>query len=98
MLAAAGLGGAVPAVIGVVLWGLGGRPGVRGQGRRHRYGGAGPAGLPFGLFDTGFGVCRFAGSLALGTLYDRSATGLVAFSVVLQLAALPLLLAVRTER
>lgn len=90
------LGGAVPAVIGVVLWGLGAavqesvvRAAVTGMVGPDRRASA------FGLFDTGFGLCWFAGSLALGVLYDRSVTDLVAFSVVLQLAAVPVLLAVR---
>ncbi|MGW5124065.1 MFS transporter [Streptomyces sp. NPDC004069] len=90
------LGGAVPAVIGVVLWGLGAavqesvaRAAVTGMIGPDRRASA------FGLFDTGFGLCWFAGSLALGALYDRSVTDLVAFSVVLQLAAVPLLLAAR---
>ncbi|WP_225077586.1 MFS transporter [Streptomyces sp. CoT10] len=90
------LGNAVPAVIGVVLWGLGAavresvvRAAVTGMVGPDRRASA------FGLFDTGFGLCWFAGSLALGALYDRSVTDLVAFSVVLQLAAVPVLLAVR---
>jgi len=43
----------------------------------------------FGLFDTGFGIAWFLGSTAMGLLDDRSIPGLVAFSVALQLAALP---------
>jgi predicted MFS family arabinose efflux permease len=53
----------------------------------------------FGVFDTGFGIAWFAGSAAMGLLYDRSILGLILFSVVLQLAALPLLsFAKRHER
>ncbi|MFJ6662714.1 hypothetical protein [Streptomyces sp. NPDC091383] len=48
--------------------------------------------------DTGFGACWFAGSLALGVLYDRSVTEVVVFSVALRAAALPLLLVVRRTR
>jgi MFS family permease len=44
-----------------------------------------------GIFDTGFGVAWFAGSAIMGLLYDKSIPGLVLFSVVLQLLALPLL-------
>ncbi|MER7967526.1 MFS transporter [Streptomyces sp. NPDC096080] len=88
------LGGAGLAVVGVVLWGLGMaaqesvvKAAVTGMvGPRRRA-------SAFGLFDTGFGVCWFLGSLALGALYDRSVTDLVIVSVVLQLAAIPLLLA-----
>ncbi len=45
----------------------------------------------FGIFDTGFGVAWFAGSAIMGLLYGISIFALVIFSVVLQLAALPLL-------
>ncbi|MEU6754871.1 MFS transporter [Streptomyces sp. NPDC046685] len=87
------LGGPVLAGFGMVLWGLGMAAqesivkavvtGMVGAGRRAS---------AFGLFDTGFGVCWFAGSLVLGVLYDQSVTALVVFSVALQLAAVPLLL------
>ncbi|MEU6479208.1 MFS transporter [Streptomyces sp. NPDC047017] len=92
------LGGAAPAVIGMALWGLGmaaqesivkaAVTAMTGAGRRAS---------AFGLFDTGFGLCWFAGSLVLGALYDHSVTGLVVFSVTLQLAAIPLLLKARHD-
>lgn len=91
------LGNATLAVIGMVLWGLGmaaqesivkaAITGMVGADRRAS---------AYGLFDTGFGVFWFLGSIVLGVLYDRSITALVVFSVVLQLAAIPLLL--RTRR
>ena len=43
----------------------------------------------FGIFQTSFGVCWFIGSWLMGALYDISPTGLIAFSVVMQLAAIP---------
>ena len=43
----------------------------------------------FGIFDTGFGVPWFVGSAIMGLLYDRSIPSLVAFSVTMQLLALP---------
>jgi MFS family permease len=46
----------------------------------------------FGLFDTGFGIAWFAGSWLMGILYAKSLGALIAFSVVLQLVALPLFL------
>ena len=46
----------------------------------------------FGVFDTVFGVAWFAGSAGMGWLYDQSITGLIVFSVLLQLAALPFFL------
>ena len=45
----------------------------------------------FGLFYTAFGVAWFAGSAAMGYLYDRSLVTLIVFSVSCQLAALPTL-------
>lgn len=45
----------------------------------------------FGVFDTGFGIAWFLGSAAMGLLYDKSILVLVLFSVVLQIAALPVL-------
>jgi predicted MFS family arabinose efflux permease len=43
----------------------------------------------FGVFDTGFGIAWFAGSAIMGVLYEYSIPALVAFSIVLQLLALP---------
>lgn len=43
----------------------------------------------YGVFDTAFGVAWFAGSAAMGLLYGQSVLAVVIFSVVLQLAALP---------
>jgi predicted MFS family arabinose efflux permease len=45
----------------------------------------------FGLFYTGYGVAWFIGSAAMGFLYDRWLAALIVFSVILQLAALPIL-------
>jgi MFS family permease len=87
------LGGAALAAAGMVLWGLGmaaqesivkaAITGMVGANRRAS---------AYGLFDTGFGVFWFLGSVALGVLYDRSISAMVVFSVVLQVAAIPLLL------
>ena len=94
------LGGRSLALVGMMLWGLGMgtqdsllkavltntlQPEKRSTG--------------FGVFDTGFGIAWFAGSAVMGLLYDKSILGLILFSVVLQLAALPLLsFAKRRER
>ncbi len=84
-------GNFVLALFGTVLWGLslGAQdsllkalltplipPGKRSSG--------------FGLFDTAFGIAWFAGSALMGFLYDKSIIAVVVFSVVLQVAALPL--------
>ena len=46
----------------------------------------------YGLFDAVRGTAWLAGSVLLGLLYGVSLPGLVAASLVLQLAALPVLL------
>jgi hypothetical protein len=50
------------------------------------------------VFDTGFGVAWFAGSAAMGVLYDVSITSLILFSVLAQSAALPFLLLARRRQ
>jgi MFS family permease len=45
----------------------------------------------YGIFNAGFGLAWFAGSAAMSLLYDRSRLALVVFSVIAQLASLPLL-------
>ncbi len=88
------LGGTRMALIGMVLWGLG----ISAQGSLLRSVISGlisreKRGTGFGLFDTVFGVAWFAGSWLMGILYDHSIIGLVLFSVLIQLLALPLFVA-----
>jgi len=78
------------AVFGVMLWGL-------GMGAQESILKAAVAtmvskarrGTAFGIFYTGFGVLWFLGSWAMGILYEHSLIALVAFSMIMQLAALP---------
>lgn len=49
----------------------------------------------YGIFTTGYGVFWFIGSVIIGKLYDASISGLIVFSVVLQLAAIPFFMNVR---
>jgi hypothetical protein len=44
----------------------------------------------FGVFDTGFGTFYFIGNPVMGLLYELSIPALIAFSIILQLAVLPL--------
>lgn len=46
----------------------------------------------FGLFTAGYGVAWFAGSAAIGILYDRSVLSAMVFCVVMEIAAIPLFL------
>jgi MFS family permease len=86
------LGGFTLALIGMVLWGIG--MGAQDSLLKAVLANVVPAekrSTAFGVFDTGFGVAWFLGSAAMGLLYDKSILVLVLFSVVLQIAALPVL-------
>jgi predicted MFS family arabinose efflux permease len=48
----------------------------------------------YGLFTMAFGLAWFAGSAALGILYDRSVEAAVVLALLLQLAAVPILVVV----
>lgn len=52
----------------------------------------------FGIFTAGYGLAWFLGSAAIGWLYGLSVGYVVAFSVLLQLAALPFLFAAKGTR
>ena len=89
------LGGFWGALLGAALWGLGMgvhesvipaavAPMVAADRRASAY----------GLFTAGYGVAWFAGSAAIGFLYDRSVAATVVFCVAAELLAVPFLLAV----
>ena len=87
------LGGFGFAMTGMILWGIG--MGAQDSLLKAMLSGVVPAdkrSTAFGVFDTIFGVAWFAGSAGMGWLYDQSLTGLIVFSVLLQLAALPFFL------
>lgn len=89
-------GGAVLAYIGMALWGIG----MAGQESIMRAVvaemiPANERAAGYGIFNAGFGVAWFAGSVLMGILYDHSIIALVIFSVLIQLVSLPLLLRVR---
>ena len=52
----------------------------------------------FGVFDTGYGIASFLGSVVMGLLYDKSILAVVLFSVVLQLVAIPVLFIANKKR
>jgi predicted MFS family arabinose efflux permease len=88
------LGSPALALVGMVLWGIG----LGGQDSLLKA--ALTKIIPphkrstgFGFFDTGFGVAWFVGSASMGLLYDRSILAVVVFSMVSQLAALPVIFA-----
>lgn len=85
------LGGFGPALLGVALWGVG--MGAQESILRAAVAGMVPPdkrGSAYGIFNTGFGLAWFAGSALMGLMYDVSLPALVAFAVVVQLAAIPL--------
>jgi len=87
------LGGTALALTGMILWGIG--MGAQDSLLKAIVSVVVPAdkrGTAFGVFDTVFGVAWFVGSAGMGWLYDQSLPGLIAFSVLLQLAALPFFL------
>ncbi len=52
----------------------------------------------FGLFDTGFGVAWFVGSVAMGLLYEKSVLAVALFSMISQLAAIPVIFVANRQR
>jgi MFS family permease len=92
-------GGAAAALLGVTLWGIG--MGAQESIMRAAVAGMSPSdrrGAAYGVFNTGFGVAWFAGSVLLGVLYDAAIPALVAVSVALQVAAIPLFFRLRRSR
>jgi len=92
------LGGFWAALVGVALWGLG--MGVHesiipaavalmvpAQRRASAY----------GLFTAGYGVFWFLGSATIGILYGISLPALIAFSLMVELAAIPIFFIVRLQ-
>lgn len=80
------------AMFGMVLWGI-------GIGAQHSLVRAVIGNMiskdrrafAYGIFNAGFGLAWFAGSAAMGVLYDHTVMGLVVFSVGVQLLAMPVL-------
>lgn len=92
------LGGFPVALAGMVLWGLG--LGAQDSILKAVLSGVIPPdrrSTAFGVFDTAFGIAWFAGSAAMGLLYQKSIPALVIFSIVLQLAALPFFICAKNQ-
>jgi MFS-type transporter involved in bile tolerance (Atg22 family) len=87
------LGSTGAAVIGMALWGVG-----MGAHESIMRAAVGAMTSPdkrasaYGLFNAVYGITWFLGSVLLGWAYDYSLVLLVAISLVLQLAAIPLFL------
>ncbi len=93
------LGTSSLSLIGMIFWGIG--MSAQGSLFQAMLTGVIPTrkrGTAFGVFDTGYGVAWFLGSAAMGLLYDRSIVAVVLFSVILQLAAIPVLFIANKKR
>lgn len=89
------LGGFWLALLGAVIWGLG--MGVHESLIPAAVAPMVPAARrasAFGLFTAGYGIAWFAGSSLIGVFYDHSLAATVAFCVLCQWAAVPLLVRV----
>jgi MFS family permease len=92
------LGGFWLVLFGMLLWGVGYAiqdtllkaivAEVLPEGKRN---------FAFGLYYAGYGVGWLIGSIAAGLLYENSRAGLIAFSVLVQLASVPVFLLARRQ-
>jgi MFS family permease len=84
---------------GVVLWGVG--MGVHGSIVSAAVATMVPVnrrGSAYGIFTASYGTFWMAGSALLGWLYDVSRSGLIVAAVVLELAAIPFIVATARRR
>jgi predicted MFS family arabinose efflux permease len=93
------LGSTVFALIGMIFWGIG----MSAQGSLFQAVLTGvippqKRSTAFGLFDTGYGIAWFIGSAIMGLLYGRSVMAVALFSMILQLAAIPVIFIANRQR
>ena len=91
------LGGFYASLTGMALWGIG--MGAHESVMRAAIAGMVPVNkraTAYGIFNTGYGMFWFIGSALMGIFYDFSVPTLIAFSVITQLASVPLLLKVKS--
>ncbi len=81
------------ALIGMVLWGIGmGAQESIMKAAISNMVNMNNRGFAYGIFNTAYGIFWFIGSALMGILYDISVLYIVFFSVIIQLASIPLLL------
>ena len=93
------MGGFYVALLGMALWGI-------GMGAQESIMKAAVAemvqsdkrGTAYGIFNTGYGVFWFLGSVVMGVLYDFSIPYLIVFSMALQLIAIPIFLTMKKAK
>jgi predicted MFS family arabinose efflux permease len=87
------------ALLGMIFWGIG--MSAQGSLFQAMLTGVIPPekrSTAFGFFDTGYGIAWFLGSATMGLLYEKSILAVALFSVILQLAALPVLFIANKKR
>jgi MFS family permease len=92
------LGGAEAAFAGMILWGVG--MGAQESVMRAVIAQMTPPdrrGTAYGILNAVFGVAWFAGSVLLGVVYDQSVVAVAVLSLLLQLLAIPFLLAIMRQ-
>ena len=90
------LGGFYPAILGIALWGIG--MGAQESIMRAAIANMIPInkrGSAYGVFNAGYGIFWFLGSVIMGIFYDISIPALIAFSVITQLASIPFFMMVK---
>jgi len=90
------LGGFYASLAGMAIWGVG--MGAQESIMRAAIAGmvsTNKRGTAYGIFNTGYGLFWFVGSALMGFFYDFSISFLVVFSMVTQLASVPLLFLVK---
>jgi MFS family permease len=90
------LGGSYFSLIGMILWGVG--MGAQESITRAAIAEMVPANRrasAYGIFNAGYGLFWFLGSAVMGILYDLSLPVLITFSVVTQLASVPIFFLVK---
>src|SRR5581483_1612614 len=93
------LGTSIFALMGMVFWGIG--MSAQGSLFQAMLTGVIPRekrSTACGLFDTGYGAAWFIGSAVMGLVYDLSVFAVALFSVVLQVAVIPVLLMANKKR
>lgn len=87
------------ALVGMIFWGIGmSAQGALFQAMLTHVIPAQKRSTAFGFFDTGFGVAWFAGSAIMGLLYEKSVMSVALFSMILQLAAIPVIFIANRQR
>ena len=85
------LGGFYSALLGMLLWGIGmGAQESIMRAAVAKMVSANKRGTAYGVFNAGYGLFWFLGSAVMGKLYDISVPMLIIFSVIAQLASIPL--------